>query len=1012
MLSLAATFDWSVDFDAPRYLLLLVLMPIIWLAGRRSLAALGAWRRRTALFLRLAVASLIILALAEPNWLTLMHRLTVLFVVDASDSIKKEELDQALKYVNAAAEQRDAGRGDRAGMVVFGRSPAVEIPPVAHPWRVARIESQYDKQFTNLESALQLAEATLPTDSGRRVVVVSDGNENIGQALPQATKMLASGIGFDCVPISYERHGEIVVEKVVVPSDIRRGTPFSLNAVVNNLSDHAVDGKLHITRELAGAKQTIVEEAVTLAPGKRVFTIRQELDESGMMTYEARFVPDKPADDSHTENNLATSFCRVSGNGHVLLIEDASQIGRFDPYVSLLRKNEIEVTVRDSRRPFDNLADLQEFDSVILADVARVAGEAPAELTQFTDEQIHQLVQNTEHFGCGLVVLGGPNSYGAGGWTNSELEKALPVDFQIQSAKVNAVGALMLVIDSSGSMTGEKIAWSKAAAVAASKMLTERDYVGVVTFDSESHWIVPMQRNGARERTKARIDRIGAAGGTDLMPALREAYRVIQGVDASLKHVVVLTDGHTPKDQHAALATEMRQKGITTTGVAVGRDADRVLLADLGNRGGGKFYQVLSPNAIPKIFMREARRVAMPLVFEDRNGIATQVAAPNELLSGIQGSLPPITGYVLTTLKQSPLVDVLLATPRQPQPNSAILATWQFGLGRSVALTTDVGNRWASSWPEWCNYDKLMLQMIRWSMRKHDANEKFSISTEARDGLVHVIATALDRDDASLSALNLGGTIILPGGTSQSFLLEEQAPGRYIAKVPAGNPGNYYVVVSAVGGAAPLRAAVNVAATAELERLSSYDGYLAQIAEGVPRGGERGILIQAPRGIADTEALLAIDVFRSGFSPAKSRNAIWPLLLIVTSVLFLGDVFCRRVLVSFDWLPAFVNRLTGHRNQTGVAEEGARMERLRKSIATATAQFASVENSTRYKPLVSDSPTIMGTAAEISVSENTLSDTASLQPSTEGELPNSEFTSRLFEAKKRVRDNQQWPKDG
>ncbi len=479
----------------------------------------------------------------------------------------------------------------------------------------------------------------------------------------------------------------------------------------------------------------------------------------------------------------------------------------------------------------------------------------------------------------------------------------------------------MLVIDSSGSMNGEKIAWSKAAAIAASQMLGERDFIGVVTFDSEAHWIVPMQRNAARERTKARIDRLGAAGGTNMMPALAQAYRAIQGVNASLKHVVVLTDGQTQKDNYERLVTSMREKGITTTGVAIGRDADRVLLADIGRRGGGKFYQVLSPKAIPRIFMREARRVSMPLIFEDRGGINTQIANPNELLSGIQGPPPPITGYVLTTVKDNPLVNVLLATPRQPQPNSTILATWQYGLGRAVALTTDVGQRWATDWPTWGNYDKLMLQIIRWSMRSHDENQKLILSSDVHDGFIDIVVNALDRDDASLNYLSLSGTAVLPDGSSQSFSLEEAAPGRYTAKVTANDPGNYYLAISGGERMAPLRAAVNVTTTAELRRLASSDGFLAEIAEGVPRGGQRGELIRAPHGIADTQGLRATNVFRPGVPLAKTRNAIWPFLLVATSILFLGDVFCRRVLVSFEWLPPLMDRiLLRHRPAIATAD--------------------------------------------------------------------------------------------
>jgi Mg-chelatase subunit ChlD len=995
--------SWSVDFDSPRYLALLVLLPAFWFLGRRSLTSLGSWHRRFALALRVAIAAVFILALAEPNWQSLLHRLSVMFVVDASSSIQRAELDSAVKYVSAAAQQRDASRGDRAGMVVFGRDPSVEVPPTDRSWRVARVESQCDPQSTNLESALRLAEATLPTDSGRRVVIVSDGNENLGQAMPQAKKMLGAGIGFDCVPISYERRGEIAVEKVVVPSDIRRGTPFTVSVVLENLSDHAVPGKLRITRELRGDSQDVSDESVSLSPGKRVFTLRQELKDSGMSTYDARFTPDHANDDAHSENNLATAFCRVMGDGRVLLIEDAEQAGRFDAFVALLRRNEIEVTVRDTRRPFGNLADLQEFDCVILADVARVSGDGATTITQFTDEQIHALVQNTEHFGGGLIVLGGPNSYGPGGWANTELEKALPVDCRIKNAKVNAIGALMLVIDSSGSMQGEKIAWSKAAAIAATQMLSDRDFIGVVSFDTEAHWIVPIQRNATHERFKAKIDRLGADGGTDIMPALRAAYRSIQGVDASLKHVVVLTDGQTPKDGYESLVNSMRAAGITTTGVAFGRDADRILLSDIAQRGGGKFYQVLSPNAIPRIFMREARRVSLPLIFEDPNGITTQVETPGEPISGIKGAPPPVTGYVLTTLKDSSLVDVLIGSPRTPQPNSAILATWQYGLGRAVALTTDVGQRWATNWPEWGDYEKMMLQTVRWSMRSHDASDKFALTTNVHDGFADVIVTAFNSDDAPPTDLGLSGTAVLPDGSSQNFALEQEAPGRYRGKLRADSPGNYFLAVSGLGRSSLLRSAVSIPATAEFDRLTSNDGFLADIAEGVPTGGEKGQLIRAPGGIADTLGLLATNVFRPGVSYAKSRNPFWPLLLLFGSALFVADVFCRRVVVSFEWIAHFIDRLFARRALATAVAEAQRIQRLRASKSNATARYDSSERN--FDVSLADPIIKIEATATPTDSTATKSTTSKAESPSE---PDSgvDFTSRLLAAKKRIRDNQ------
>jgi Mg-chelatase subunit ChlD len=1002
------TLNWSVGFDAPQYLLLLAILPMFWLIGRRSLQALGEWRQRSALLLRLTVASLMVIALAEPNWLTLIHRVTVLFLVDASDSIQPDELAHALDYVNSAVDQRRTDRGDRAGVVVFGRDATVEVPPLNHEWRIPRIESHVDPRFTNLESALKLAQATFPSDSAKRVVIISDGNENTGHAEPQASALLDSGIGIDCVPISYERQGDVRVEKVVVPSDIRRGVPFQLRVVLNNLSsDRAIAGKLRIMRHFGGSQHLVSEEQVRLEPGKKVLTLPQQLSESGISTYEARFVPDNPAEDVHSENNVATGFSSVGGKGHVLLIEDASLAGRFDTFVQLLRANDIEVTLRDTRQPFVDLADLQQFDCVILADVARIAGEETDNLTQFSDSQIRALVQNTEHFGAGLIVLGGPNSYGAGGWTNTELEKALPVDCQIDNAKVEAVGALVLVIDSSGSMSGPKIAWSKAAAVAASRMLGKRDYLGVVAFDSEARWIVPLRRNDASLRAQARIDQLGAGGGTNMMPGLELAYRAIQNVEASLKHVIVLSDGQTPPDRYASLVSGVRARNITTTAVAVGPDADRALLAEIANRGGGKFYHVVSPNVIPRIFMREARQVATPLMFEDRNGIAVEIASANEVLSGVS-TPPPVTGYVLTTVKQHPLVEVLLATPRQPQPNSTILATWRYGLGRTAAWTTDIGQRWATEWPTWGNYQKLLLQIVRSTMRAHDLTERLVMSAEVRDGGIEVVVNSLDQDNLDANLLQLSGTVILPTGESQPFAPEQVAPGRYTARLPAQEPGNYYLSVSAGNASAPLRTAVSVPPSVEHNDLVSADRFLAQLAEGTPRGGERGRVIQSPQGLADTETLLKTDVFRPGLPPAESRNSMWPLLLVIASVAFLGDVFCRRVAISFTWLSQLYHLLAGQVKTEPERTETSPMERLKRTKATAAPRF----EVGRGFPLDTQlEPTSVATAsaqATAPATQHSLSATTAAADESASKTP--EFTARLLEIKRRMRDQEQRPK--
>src|SRR5690606_29242077 len=150
-------------------------------------------------------------------------------------------------------------------------------------------------------------------------------------------------------------------------------------------------------------------------------------------------------------------------------------------------------------------------DTVILANVPREA---------FSSEQIKMLVTNTQQMGCGLIMLGGPNSFGAGGWANTELEAALPVDCEIKNAKVRPVGALALVIDRSGSMAGDKLGMAKAAAIAATDILAGTDYLTVTTFDQDGYVIVPLVKKNESITIKARIDRISSGGGTNLQPGM------------------------------------------------------------------------------------------------------------------------------------------------------------------------------------------------------------------------------------------------------------------------------------------------------------------------------------------------------------------------------------------------------------------------------------------------------------------------------------------------------------
>ena len=492
-------FGLKLDFDDPAYLWLLALVPVIWIWSYRSLSGLGGARRLLALLLRTTVVALLVLSLANVQLQRTTERMTVIYLLDQSASIPAAQREAMVDYVvEEVSLHRDDGRGDRAAVIVFGREAHIEVPPLDDDLPlVGRLESTFDLRAdaTNLAAAMKLAQATFPEDSARRIVLVTDGNENIGDAQKMAQLLAEEGVGIDVVPIRLATQTEVSVERIALPSDIRQGQPFEAYVVVNHeappgdATPAPIRGVVRLSRRVGQRTETLDEIRVELPPGKKVFRFAHEIDEPDFYEYQAVFVADDPRDDPIGQNNRATAFTHVGGQGQVLLVEDFENRnlageGEFHTLVERLRAMQIEVTVQFTDQLFSSLADLQRFDAVILGNVPRSSGASADDMVNFSDQQIQMLVRNTREMGCGLIMMGGQNSFGAGGWTNTELEKAMPVDFRIDDAKVQAVGALVMVMHASEMANGNH--WQKVIAREALAALGSQDYCGVVHWDGRT----------------------------------------------------------------------------------------------------------------------------------------------------------------------------------------------------------------------------------------------------------------------------------------------------------------------------------------------------------------------------------------------------------------------------------------------------------------------------------------------------------------------------------------------
>lgn len=1033
-------FNLKIAFDQPWWLLLLLLLPLLWMFSFHSLSGLGRYRRVFALLFRSAVFTLLVLALAGIQIQKISDRVTVIYLLDQSESIPKPTREAMLEYVmqdvkvhRRTGDLRSATE-DKAGVIIFGREATIEYPPIADQIQnVGTLETLFELRTdaTNIASALKLAQASFPEDSAKRIVVVTDGNENLGDARLVASALADSGIGIDVVPIILNAQAEVAIEKIALPSDIRRGQPIEARVVLENYSKDEVTGRLRVTRRYGNQDEPLSatpdsaggDMPITLKPGKNVFTFQHTIEVPAGYTYRADFVPDNPGADVVLQNNSASTFTHVRGKGRVLLIEDWESPREFESLIQRLGEKNIEVEVMPSDRLFTSLAELQGFDCVVLANVPRASGGGETttrEATNFSDEQIAMLVRNTEQFGCGLVMIGGPSSFGAGGWTNTELEKAMPVDFQIKNAKVKAIGALVMMLHASEIAEGNH--WQKVIAEEALKVLGPSDYCGCLHWDnftSKSEWLwhdVPGGKGLAqiRDRQKIWMGKIGRMQPGDMPdfdPAMNMALNEFIPNPASLKHMIVISDGDPSPPSNSVLASYKRNTiKVSTVAVGAHGPAESSRLQSIATTTGGKYYRVNNPKALPRIFQIEARKVARPLIKEDSKGFPISVEdSSHEMLVGLSPP-QPVTGFVLTSKKENPLVEVLMRAKDIDPENGTILAAWRYGAGKTVAFTSDAGKRWSNAWLGSEEYDKFFSQMIRYAMRPVNEEGKFNVASDVKDGMVRVVVTALDKDDEFLNFLNMSGVGTGPEMSTLDLQFRQDAPGRYIAEFPADRAGSYLLAVNTgQNNAAPLLAGVTVPYSPEFRERESNQALITSLASTQPAGGEAGKIIEGPLTKGSVDRLVSsVDTFRRTLAKAMSSRDFWPILLLIAAFVFLTDIFIRRVTVHFYWvmpvLTQAFNRLRGIQ-QAEVADE--RLARLRNRKAAVSNQLDERRAAARFEPVMDESSGETRNAEQIIAdatggSSQTPPPPTSPQKSQSPQTEEETYTERLLKAKKRA----------
>ncbi|MFM9069084.1 MAG: VWA domain-containing protein, partial [Planctomycetota bacterium] len=522
-----------------------------------------------------------------------------------------------------------------------------------------------------------------------------------------------------------------------------------------------------------------------------------------------------------------------------------------------------------------------------------------------------------------------------------------------------------------------------------------------------------------KQRMLSAIDRMTPGDMPDFDASMRMALNGFQRAkEAAVKHMIVISDGDpSPPSSMLISSCKKAEIKISTVGIGTHGVPNQQLLRDVANRTGGKYYNVTDPKTLPAIFMKEARKAARPLV-KNLEDVPPQITYRHELLQGIEGPLPPLKGFVMTTKKDSPLVEVAMRSPDPgDEENSTILATWTYGLGRSVALTTDGGARWASAWKGWNDYTKLFSQMIRWSMRPSGDTGKFGVATEQRDGKVRVVVTALNQNDEFLNFLSMSAAGLDPDLKSVDLKVQQVAPGRYVSEFEASKAGSYFVTINPGPGFAPLLTGVNVSYSSEYLDRQANAALLTTLSSYTPKGGNSGRLIEGALRRDALQDLLKVDTFRADLPKAMSRENVWPWVLVMAAGLLFGDVLVRRVMFTGEWFEPVVTRVKQFlRRRDEAAPVAARLERLRNRKASLAGELDERRAATRFEPQSSaataagestESGPLVDDAGRANVSAPSRpAPTKSATGLGEVSAEKESYTSRLLKAKKEARRDQ------
>lgn len=844
-------------FTDPLYLLLLVPLVASLLFSFRHVHGMAKGRKRFAFFVRFLLAGFLIFALAGPESRRPNEGLCTMFLLDRSDSVPDLEKRRAETFVDNAL--RQLGPNQMAGVIAFGKQAVVDAAPGGRR-DLGRVLSQVDASASDLAGAMRLASASFPDGKARRIVVLTDGNETSGDAMEAAT--VASGDG---IPVDYVQLGnntevaEVSVLDCEVPSETRSDQPFDIRVIVDSTKEQ--DALLDLDRNGALVKQVPVH----LNAGQTALVVSDKVAGTGFHRYRATV---RAREDRDNRNNVGMGFVAVKGKPKLLVLQQKTEAS---PLVEALKRSGVDVDLGGPGSLPVRPEEFQGYDGIIFNDF-NASSLQPLQM-----KLIQAAVRDS---GIGFAMIGGENSFLPGGYYGTPIADILPVDLNIRQRKTFPSTSICIIIDASGSMGMfedgmPKIRLAGRAASETVKMMSPLDRVGVAGSTDGIEFVAPMQQLVNKEAVIAQIEKLQVGGGgIYCKPSVDIAEKTLMAEPSQVKHFILLADGDDCDLQEGCneVVARMRAEKITTSVVAIGDGKDVQFLQRLAAIGGGRYYLAKHANQLPAIMTQDAAVMSRSAIEE--GAFYPKLVGGEEILRGID-STPPLKAYDLTDSRP------LARTGMRTHKDDPLLAIWQYGLGTSLAFTSDAQARWASMWVPWEGFATFWAQAARTITRRSTQNQ-YQVKVQDDGARAHVEMKAFDSLGNPLTASTATVRVSTPSGETRDLILNQEGPGAYTGAFDASELGSYIVTVSEKdpsGGERVQATGFSLPYPAEYRSARPNRPLLARVAE-------------QTMGIEETQPSQAL---RTVPNPGESITELWPLFIFLAALVLPFDVGVRRI---------------------------------------------------------------------------------------------------------------------